>query len=211
MGIFGRLLGRGAAERQISKPTHSTDPKEGFANIPDLAGSFLVWQFVSDKETRMFGQPERIEQLVAEYPPDLRAVVRLWCMYYLAWGFRLAFVQKYGSGASEDLVKAVHARMSLARLPEVDALRDKIVFWMKDLDKCAAESMNKINIGQHKDFKMPLAFFVALHFLVLDEDSPYYQRQDIDHELSYKLMITLSTLHDEFLDRVREYAQRPTF
>jgi hypothetical protein len=209
MRFWGKIFG-GSSERP-------TEPAPGqvsgaFANIPELGAAFLLWQIFGDKaEARTWGRPERFDQLAAQYPPDLRAAVKLWCFYYTAWMYRLAFIQKYGNDAAEDMLKGVHAYMSRATAyPEAAELRDLLIFWMKRLDECGNQAMaGPVDIGQQKNVKLPVASFAALTFLALDPDSPTYRKKNVANALSDKLMMTLAMVEDEFKERVREYAQRP--
>jgi hypothetical protein len=206
MAFWERIFGGSSETPTESAPANVSG---GFANIPELGAAFLLWQIFGDTHT--WGRPERFDQLAAEYPPDLRAVVKLWCFYYTAWMYRLAFIQKYGNDAAEDMLKAVHVRMSRATgYPEAVELRDWLIFWMKRLDECANQAMaGPVDIGQQKNVKLPVTCFAALTFLALDPDSPTYRKKDVDNGLTDKLMMTLAMVEDEFKERVREYAQRP--
>lgn len=205
MGILGRLFGGDNSKADPSRPILLDDPNQGFANVPDLAASFLLREIVGDREDRLFGGVARVEQLIIGYPNRLRAAVQLWCMYYLAWAYRSAFARKYGSEAAEDLVKAVYAQMSRVDSLEMNTLRDRIIFWMNRLSEAAEQSMSKTD--NSKQVQLPVSFLAALNFLTLDPDSPSYNMEDFDQQLCDQLMITLSILHDEFLDRVSEFAQ----
>lgn len=82
---------------------------------------------------------------------------------------------------------------------------------MAQLDEAGKEAQKKVTIGQHKDIELPVSYYATLRFMAVDPDSPSYRSKRVDDALSDQVMMTLSEVHDEFLERVTAYAQKPNF
>ena len=140
---------------------------------PAFLGDFLIFQLLGDKFKI------DLASLGTELPAGLQESARGWVIIYLAWIFRTLASARYGRDFRERMMEAVRARLQRADelQPPADetTLAKTFDFWFDQLDKASEHAGAKVNY-----IEVPLVLLAALAFLVLDADSPYYKKHQIE-------------------------------